>query len=162
NLAIGQHLVDAVDLLQPGRLPAVAYRRYNPFDAFGRIAGFELFLGQGWALSLDIAQLDVHPSLRRLVMPGNARYEFARQSDGRTVSFTTSLLVPGDETSARLTQVRDALGRTVQYAYDPASRRLQSVTDAAGGETRYAYDVDGRLLSIRDQKGVTYVKNQYD
>ncbi len=245
NLAIGQHLVDAVDLLQPGRIPAVVYRRYNPFDAFGRIAGFELFLGQGWALSLDIALLDVNQSLRRLVMPGNARYEFARQSDGRfvnrtnprfrgatiseeadgvqalrfsngnvwgfrggwigrgrtrpivglnllieqrdrhdnvltisrdgsggvasltqpdgrTISFTTSLLVPGDQTSARLTQVRDALGRTVQYAYDPASRRLQSVTDAAGGETRYAYDVDGRLLSIRDQKGVTYVKNQYD
>ncbi len=245
NLAIGQHLVDAVDLLQPGRIPAVVYRRYNPFDAFGRIAGFELFLGQGWALSLDIALLDINQSLRRLVMPGNARYEFARQSDGRfgnrtnprfrgatisdeadgvqvlrfsngnawrfrggwigrgrtrpiaglnllieqrdrhdnvltisrdgsggvasltqpdgrTISFTTSLLVPGDVTSARLTQVRDALGRTVQYAYDPASRRLQSVTDAAGGETRYAYDVDGRLLSIRDQKGVTYVKNQYD
>src|SRR6267378_6777741 len=245
NLAIGQHLVDAVDLLQPGRIPAVVYRRYNSFDAFGRIAGFELFLGQGWALSLDIALLDVNQSLRRLVMPGNARYEFARQSDGRfvnrtnprfrgatiseeadgvqalrfsngnvwrfrggwigrgrtrpivglnllieqrdrhdnvltisrdgsggvasltqpdgrTIGFTTSLLVPGDQTSARLTQVRDALGRTVQYAYDPASRRLQSVTDAAGGETRYAYDVDGRLLSIRDQKGVTYVKNQYD
>src|SRR5207253_1937120 len=88
NLAIGQHLVDAVDLLQPGRIPAVVYRRYNPFDAFGRIAGFELFLGQGWALSLDIALLDVNQLLRRLVMPGNARYEFARQSDGRFVNRT--------------------------------------------------------------------------
>jgi len=245
NLAIGQHLVDAVDLLQPGRVPAVVYRSYNPFDAFGRIAGFELFLGQGWALSVDVALLDINTSLRRLVMPGNARYEFARQSDGRLVNqthprfrgaaiteeadgvqalrfsngnvwrfrggwigrgrtqpiaglnllieqrdrhdnwltisrdgsggvttltqsdgrqiaFTTSLLVPSDPTSARLTQVRDALGRSVQYGYDPASRRLQSVIDAAGGETRYTYDADGRILSIRDQKGVTYVKNHYD
>jgi RHS repeat-associated protein len=245
NLAMGQHLVDAVDLLQPGRVPAVVYRTYNPFDAFGRIAGFELFLGQGWALSVDVALLDITTSLRRLVMPANARYEFARQSDGRfvnqtnprfrnaaitdegggvqalrfsngrvwrfrggwigrgrsqpiaglsllieqrdrhdnaltisrdrsggittltqsdgrTIEFTTSLLVPGDQTSARLTQVRDALGRTGHYAYEPASRRLQSVIDAAGGETRYAYDAEGRILSIRDQKGVTYVKNQYD
>src|SRR5205823_450361 len=245
NLAIGQHLVDAVDLLQPGRVPAVVYRTYNPFDAFGRVAGFELFLGQGWALSVDVALLDVSVALRRLVLPGNARYDFARepddrfvnrsnprlrgavvvqepdgvqalrfgngsvwrfrggwvgrgrirpiaglnllieqrdrhgntltitrdvnggvttltQSDGRTVVFTTSLLVPTDPTSARLTQVRDALGRTVQYAYDPTSRRLQSVIDAAGGETRYTYDGDGRILSIRDQKGVTYVRNDYD
>src|SRR2546422_1202491 len=61
---------------------------------------------------------------------------FRSQPDGRTISFTTSLLVPDDLTSARLTQVRDALGRTVQYAYDPASRRLQSVTDAAGGDRK--------------------------
>ena len=245
NLAIGQHLVDAVDLLQPGRIPAVVYRTYNPFDAFGRIGGFELVLGQGWALSVDIALLDVSAAVRRLVMPGNARYEFARetdgrfvnrshprlrgtaivqepdgvqalrftngnvwrfrggwvgrgrlrpitglnllieqrdrhdntltiardvnggvttltQSDGRTVVFTTSLLVPADPTSARLTRVRDALGRTVQYGYDPTSRRLQSVLDAAGGETRYTYDADGRLLAIRDQNGVTYVRNEYD
>ena len=245
NLAMGQHLVDAVDLVQPGRSPAVVYRRYNPFDAFGRIAGFELFLGQGWALSVDVALLDINTSVRRLVMPGNARYEFVRdsaghflnrthprfrgatiseetdgtqtlrfsngtawrfqggwigrgrtrpiaglnllveqrdrhdnsltisrdqnggvtalaQSDGRTILFTTSLLVPGDLTSARLTQVRDALGRTVQYAYDPASRRLASVIDAAGGQTQYTYDDAGRILTIRDQKGVTYVTNSYD
>ena len=245
NLAMGQHLVDAVDLLQPGRIPAVVYRTYNPFDAFGRIAGFELFLGQGWALSVDVALLDVNASVRRLVMPGNARYEFARepdgrfvnrghprfrgaaiiaepdgaqtlrfsngtrwrfragwigrgrtqpigglnllveqrdrhdntltitrdhnggvsaltQSDGRTIVFTTSLLIPEDPTSARLTQARDALGRTVRYGYDPTSRRLVSVVDAAGGETRYTYDGAGRILSIRDQKGVTYVRNSYD
>jgi RHS repeat-associated protein len=245
NLAMGQHLVDAVDLVQPGRVPAVVYRSYNPFDAFGRIAGFELFLGQGWALSVDVTLLDINASLRRLVMPGNARYEFAResdgrfvnrshprfrgaaigqdadgaqalrfsngsvwrfrsgwigrgrtqpiaglnllveqrdrhdnrltisrdqnggvtaltQSDGRTIIFTTSLLVPGDLTSARLTQVRDALGRTVRYAYDPTSRRLESVTDAGGGETRYTYDAAGRILGIRDQKGTTYVTNRYD
>ena len=245
NLAMGQHLVDAVDLVQPGRVPAVVYRRYNPFDAFGRIAGFELFLGQGWALSVDVALLDINASVRRLVMPGNARYEFVRdsaghflnrthprflgatisaetdgtqtlrfsngtawrfqggwigrgrtqpiaglnllteqrdrhansltiardqnggvtalaQSDGRTILFTTSLLVPGDLTSARLTQVRDALGRTVQYAYDPVSRRLASVIDAAGGQTQYTYDDAGRILTIRDQKGVTYVTNRYD
>ena len=244
NLALGQHLVDAVDLLQPGRTPAVVYRTYNPFDAFGRIAGFELFLGQGWALSIDVAMLDVNTSVRRLIMPGNARYEFVReadgrfvnqgnprfrgaaivaepggvqalrfangkvwrfrggwiagggrtvtglnllveqrdrhdnaltiardsrgrvttltQSDGRSIEFTTSELVPGDPTSARLTRVRDALGRTVQYAYEPALRRLASVTDVAGGETRYTYDANGRLVTIRDQKGITYVTNRYD
>lgn len=245
NLAMGQHLVDAVDLVQPGRIPAVVYRTYNPFDAFGRIAGFELFLGQGWALSVDIALLDLNASVRRLIMPGNARYEFVRQADGRfvnathprfrgaaivseadgvqtlrfangdtwgfrggwvgrgrtqpiaglnllveqrdrhdnvltitrdanggvarltqpdgrTLVFTTSLLVPGEPASARLAQVRDALGRTVRYAYDPTSRRLASVIDAAGGETRYTYDAAGRILSIRDQKGVTYVRNVYD
>jgi RHS repeat-associated protein len=245
NLAMGQHLVDAVDLVQPGRIPAVVYRAYNPFDAFGRIAGFELVLGQGWALSVDIALLDLNASVRRLIMPGNARYEFVRQpdggfvntthprfrgarifpeaegvqalrfsngntwrfrgswvgrgrsqpiaglnllieqrdrhdnvlaitrdasggvttltqSDGRTIVFTTSLLVPDERGSARLTQVRDALGRTVQYGYDPTSRRLTSVIDAAGGETRYLYDAAGRIVSIRDQKGVTYVRNVYD
>jgi RHS repeat-associated protein len=196
-------------------------------------------------LSVDVALLDVNTSVRRLVMPGNARYEFVRdsdgrfrnrshprfrgaaielepdgvptlrftsgtlwrfgggwvgrgraqpiaglnllieqrdrhdntltitrdpnggvsvltQSDGRTIVFTTSLLAPDDPTSARLTEVRDALGRTVHYRYDPTSRRLQSVIDAIGGETRYAYDAEGRIVSIRDQKGVTYVTNDYD
>jgi len=245
NLAMGQHLVDAVDLVQPGRVPAVVYRTYNPFDAFGRISGFELVLGQGWALSIDVALLDVNTSARRLIMPGNARYDFARepdggfvnrtnprfrgativqeadgvqalrfasgtvwrfrggwigrgrirpttglnllveqrdrhgnaltvsrdanggptavtQSDGRSIVFTTSLLEPADPTSARLTAVRDALGRTVQYGYDSSSRRLTSVIDAAGGETRYTYDTSGRILTIRDQNGVTYVEDVYD
>ena len=37
----------------PGRLPLVLRRHFNPLDPFGRVAGFELPTGSGWTLSVD-------------------------------------------------------------------------------------------------------------
>jgi RHS repeat-associated protein len=82
DLGSGLMLVDKTDLVLPGRLPAVLRRTYNPQDAFGRIAGFELATGPGWTLSIDVVLLQESPSLRRLILPGNARFAFTLQPDG--------------------------------------------------------------------------------
>jgi RHS repeat-associated protein len=80
--ATGLFLVDQTDLVLPGRLPLALTRSYNPLDPFGQIAGVELGLGPHWALSVDIVVLELGPSLRRLILPGNARLDFPRQPDG--------------------------------------------------------------------------------
>jgi RHS repeat-associated protein len=82
DLALGQMTVEKTDLVLPGRLPATIHRTYSPFDPFGGISGFELGLGPGWALSVDVVLLEVSPSLRRLILPGNARLDFPIQPDG--------------------------------------------------------------------------------
>lgn len=82
DLVLGQMIVDKTDLVLAGRLPALVHRTYNPIDAFGGIAGFGLGLGQGWALSVDVTLLEVNATLRRLVLPENARFDRVVQPDG--------------------------------------------------------------------------------
>lgn len=55
--------------------------------------------------------------------------------------------------------VRDPIGREVRYRYD--SGRLESVIDPAGGETHYTYDTGGRLATITDPRGITFLRNEY-
>jgi RHS repeat-associated protein len=87
DLGTGQMIVEAADLVLRGRIPAVVHRTYNPFDPFGA-GGFELGLGPGWALSIDIALQEEGATLRRLVLPGNARLAFTREADGTFVNTT--------------------------------------------------------------------------
>ncbi len=82
DLALGQMIVDKTDMVLPGRRAALVHRTYNPLDPFGAIAGYELALGPGWALSVDVVLLEVNTSLRRLIMPGNARFDFVVQPNG--------------------------------------------------------------------------------
>jgi len=82
DLGTGLMVVDKTDLMVPGRLPALLRRSYNAEDPFGRIAGFELATGPGWTLSIDVVLLQESPALRRLILPGNARFTFALQPDG--------------------------------------------------------------------------------
>jgi len=91
DLALGQHVVEKTDLVIPGRIPVMVHRTYNPFDAFGRIAGFQLSLGPSWAFSVDIALLEINSLLRRLILPGNARFDFTGAGEGRFVNTTSSL-----------------------------------------------------------------------
>jgi RHS repeat-associated protein len=59
-----------------------------------------------------------------------------------------------------ITEIRDPMGRIVQYSYD-ANGRLASVTDPAGFVTRYTYDPLGRILTITDGRGITFLTNEY-
>jgi RHS repeat-associated protein len=90
DLALGQMIVEKTDLVLPGRLPAVVHRTYNPFDPFGAVAGFELGLGPGWALSVEVALQEETATLRRIILPGNARFAFIQQPDGTFVNTTHS------------------------------------------------------------------------
>lgn len=88
HLELGQMTVDKLDLVLPGRIPALVHRTYNPFDPFASIAGFQLGLGAGWALSVDVVLLKESASLRRLILPGNSRFAFAKQPDETFVNTT--------------------------------------------------------------------------
>lgn len=72
-------------------------------------------------------------------------------SAGREISFTYS--------GSQITEVHDPIGRTIRYGY--TNGRLTSVTDANGGVTQYNYDTVGRILSVTDARGITYLTNEY-
>jgi RHS repeat-associated protein len=82
DLGLGQQIVAKTDVVLPGRLPAVVHRTYNPFDPYPGIAGFQMGLGPGWALSADVTLVEESVSVRRVILPGNARFAFVAQPDG--------------------------------------------------------------------------------
>ena len=61
----------------------------------------------------------------------------------------------------RILSITDPIGRTVQYTYN-SQGTLSTVTDLAGGVTRYAYDSNNRITAITDARGITYLQNSYD
>lgn len=179
DLALGQMIVEKTDLVLPGRLPAVVHRTYNPFDPFGAIAGFELSLGPGWALSVEVVLLEVNVTLRRLVLPGNARFEFVQQPDGSFVNtthprFTGATLIPEGAGRHRL-RFKDGtvwrfgpgpfagLGLLVEQV-DRNGNYLTIEHDSSGKITRlieparrpltFTY-TSGRLTEVRDPLGRT-------
>ncbi len=225
---VGQMIVEKTDLVLPGRIPALIHRTYNPFDPFQNIAGFQLSLGPGWALSVEAVLQAETATLRRLILPGNSRFAFVQQPDGTFVNTThprfagavltaggsgghqlrfkdgtvwrfaqsfiagvgvlveqtdrngnhltierdgssriTQIVEPSGRAlvttiaSGRIKEIKDPLGRTVQYSYNSAGR-LETVTDPAGGVTRYTYDGNARILTITDPRGITYLTNEYD
>jgi len=91
DLALGQMRFSKTDLVLPGRVPALIRRTHYPIDPFGNIAGFQLGLGPGWALSVEMVILEVNASLRRLILPGAARFDFVLQPNGTFVQTTHRL-----------------------------------------------------------------------
>jgi RHS repeat-associated protein len=88
NLALGQQIEKKTDLVLAGRIAAVIHRTYSPIDPFSSIAGFQVGLGPGWALSVDIVLLQASPTLQRIVLPGNARFDFTQSGAGSFVNTT--------------------------------------------------------------------------
>jgi len=76
DLFLGQMILNKADLVLPGRMPVAIHRTCNPLDPFAGIAGFQLGFGSGWALSTEAVLQEETPSLRRLILPGNARFAF--------------------------------------------------------------------------------------
>ena len=64
---------------------------------------------------------------------------------GRTVIFTYDL-------SGRITKLTDPLNREWRYTYDPSAGSIATVTDPLGGVTEYRYTTF-RLTSIKDPRG---------
>ncbi|MEU7898266.1 polymorphic toxin-type HINT domain-containing protein [Nonomuraea sp. NPDC049152] len=64
------------------------------------------------------------------------------------------------DTADRVTKVEDNAGRAVTYTYD--GDRLKTVTGPSGRTTTYGYDAAGRMNTITDARGRTYLTNVYD
>ncbi|WP_294354435.1 RHS repeat-associated core domain-containing protein [uncultured Clostridium sp.] len=60
----------------------------------------------------------------------------------------------------KVIQIKDELGRTVQYKYD--GDYLTEVVHVDQGITRYNYDDNGYISYVTDQNGQTYIKNFFD
>ena len=60
----------------------------------------------------------------------------------------------------KVIQIKDELGRCVQYKYD--GDFLTQVVHVDQGVTRYNYDDQGYISSVTDQNGQTYIKNTFD
>ncbi len=144
NLATGQFIVPAkTDLVLPGRLPLTLSRAYHPDHPFTFL---ELGLGRGWTLSVDVALIEVNASLRRLILPGNARFEFVRQPDG---TFTNSLhpLFAG----AVLTQT--GTSHTLRFRDGATWRWAPAVVAGFGLLVEQADRTGNRLTIERDSSG---------
>jgi RHS repeat-associated protein len=155
DLGTGLMLVSKTDLVLPGRLPAVVRRHFNPLDAFGRVAGFELPTGPGWALSVDVVLLEESASLRRLILPGNARFAFARQPDGTFVNttypdFAGAVLSPEPGGAHRL-RFRD--GTVWRFASGWLPRGLFLPIPGLGLLVEQEDRNGNRLLVTRDEAG---------
>jgi RHS repeat-associated protein len=152
DLVLGQQIIENTDLVLRGRLPAVIHRTFNPFAAFTGIAGFQLPLGLGWSLSIDIALLEESVALRRLVLPGNARFAFVRQPDGTFVN-TTSPRYAG----AVLTQAPGA--HTLRFK-DGVTWQFAPVRAPRGGGNVAGFNL---LIEQRDRNGnrLTITRNQF-
>ncbi|MGE3540529.1 MAG: RHS repeat-associated core domain-containing protein [Candidatus Tectimicrobiota bacterium] len=180
NLFIGQMIVRKTDLTLPGRIPAVVHRTYNPFDPFGAIAGFQLALGPGWSLSVEMVLQAETATLRRLIMPGNARFAFVQKPNGTFVNtthprfvgavltadingahtlhlkdgtiwqFTPSTRIPG---FSLLSEQIDRNGNSLTVKYD-TNNRISRIIEPAGRELVFAYTA-GRLTEISDPIGRT-------
>jgi RHS repeat-associated protein len=61
----------------------------------------------------------------------------------------------------RITSITDPIGRTVQYSYN-GQGTLATVTDPGGGITSYAYDSNNNLTAVTDARGVGVARNTYD
>jgi RHS repeat-associated protein len=77
--------------------------------------------------------------------------------NGRWVDFTYTTI----NTVLVISQIRDNLGRTVSYAYQPSSTLLKTVTDAAGGVTEYTW-ASNRIATIKDPRTIVWLTNEYD
>src|SRR4029453_18045211 len=88
DLFLGQMILDKDDLVLPGRMPVAIHRTFNPLDPFGSIAGFQLGFGPGWVLATEVVLQEETPFLRRLILPGNARFAFVLQSDNNFINTT--------------------------------------------------------------------------
>lgn len=60
----------------------------------------------------------------------------------------------------KVIQIKDELGRCVQYKYD--HDYLTQVVHVDQGITRYNYDEHGYITNVTDQNGHTYIKNVFD
>ena len=82
---------------------------------------------------------------------GSHRIDQIIDSAGRAITFTYL--------GSQIAEVHDPIGRTIRYGY--TNGRLTTVTDGNGGVTQYSYDTAGRILSIADARGITYLTNEY-
>jgi len=119
--------------------------------------GQPLVLSTGSTVAFLIAQGDRNGNTLTVVRDTSLQVTALIAPDGRQITVNS--------TGGLIQSLTDPLGRTVQYIYDPpnsVSGALAAVTDPIGGVTQYSYDSNGRLLTVTDPRGISYLTNVYD
>ena len=129
--------------------------------------------GGGWDLTLTDGTVLVYGILAPL--------QYIRDRYGDTVTITRTAGQRGDvvqvtspngrwihftyDRSQRIIKATDNTGRSVAYTYyqvGPSDGYLWKVQNPAGQVTTYTYDAHGRMASITDPMGTTYLRNAYN
>lgn len=160
NLAIGQMIVEKTDLVLPSRLPLTIARTYSPFPAFNR----DLNLGKGWTLSVDVAVLAPNTVLRRVVLPGNSRFEFVQQPGGQFTNSTHPLfagaILTDEGSGIHRLRFKDGATWTFGDAVVAGFGLLIEQADRVGNRTTIERTSSGAINRIVDAAGrvtsVTY------
>ena len=168
DLFLGQMILEKTDLVLPGRMPVAIHRTCNPLDPFGGIAGFQLGFGPGWALSTEVVLQEETPFLRRLILPGNARFAFVLQGANSFINTTerrfAGAVLTADGQGGHTLRLKDGtvrrfasgwLGQGMPLAgvgllveqTDPNGNRMTIERDAFGGITRLVDSV-GRAFTF--------------
>ena len=113
--------------------------------------GSQMVFGAG---SLLDSMTDRNGNTLSIERDSNNNLQSVVSPNERGLYFTT-------DSSGRITQAEDDIGRTTGYSYNAAGY-LASVTDQNGGVTSYSYDSAGRMLSFTTPNGNVHVTNQYD
>lgn len=121
--------------------------------------GIKVILGDILGVHASITGLSVIQDRygHKLIVQRDSDFRMTKviSPNGRWVEFSYS------DSSKRISQAKDNIGRTVNYTYD-ANERLWKVTDPSGGITEYTYDAADRMLTIKDPKGIVYLTNEYN
>jgi len=156
-----------------GWTDAVYQHTATPTGFYGSIIAWN---GNGWNLTLKNGTVYTFPDSAGLTNPAKAALIGIKDRYGNQLTFTrdattgnlTKITTPNNrwialtyDSSNRITQAADNIGRTVGYTYDTGGR-LSTVTDANGGVTTYTYDSFNQMLTIQDPRNIVYLTNQYD
>jgi YD repeat-containing protein len=165
DLFLGQEILEKADLVLPGRMPVAIHRTCNPLDPFGGIAGFHLGFGPGWALSTEVVLQEETPSLRRLILPGNARFAFVLQGDNSFINTTerrfAGAVLTADRQGGHTLRLQDGTVRRFASGWLARATPLPLVgvgllveqTDTNGNRMTIERDAFGGITRLVDSVG---------
>lgn len=121
----------------------------GPFDP----SGYMLTTADGM-----VYDLDQNYGVKSVTDPNGNKLTYDQNgithSAGQGVSFTR-------DSKGRITKITAPDSGTITYAYD-ADGNLASMTDQAGNVTKYTYNKSHGLTDIKDPRGITPLRNEYD
>ena len=173
NLATGNFVMDARDLVIPGRGMAFVFERFYNSKAFepAITSAAPGPLGWGWKHNFEIRISTAEPDGSRVVSFGDGHSEkYAPTTAGFVAEPGVYNVLVGnidgtftlrgknqiehyfdiDTKNGRLTSIVDRNGNTISVTYHNEENRISSITDTVGRSISFEYDTAGNLSALVD------------